>query len=184
MAALPESMPRSAIRRLCRHSSAFPASAAPRSTESFLAAHDLVTWSADVVADDWFRGIGAQQIVQRAMRRLEAKGRGILLLHDIHPATVIALPTLLKQLKARGFHVVHVVAAGERPQSVPVLVASQGHEKQAWPTVLKTGTIGEQKDATPRHHRIAVASARKRHTATASAPAVDYYTLNHQQVLN
>jgi hypothetical protein len=34
--------------------------------------------SLDVVADDWFRHISAQTIVQRALQRLEAKGRGIL----------------------------------------------------------------------------------------------------------
>ena len=36
-----------------------------------------------------------------AMSRLEARGKGILLLHDIHPATVAALPGLLKDLKQR-----------------------------------------------------------------------------------
>jgi peptidoglycan-N-acetylglucosamine deacetylase len=43
------------------------------------------------------------------MSRLEARGKGVLLLHDIHPATVAALPGLLKDLKQKGFHVVHVV---------------------------------------------------------------------------
>ena len=43
------------------------------------------------------------------MKRLEAHGKGILLLHDIHPATVAALPRLLKELKQQGFHVVHVM---------------------------------------------------------------------------
>ena len=43
------------------------------------------------------------------MKRLEARGKGILLLHDIHPATVAALPGLLKELKQRGFHIVHVM---------------------------------------------------------------------------
>ena len=42
------------------------------------------------------------------MKRLEAHGKGILLLHDIHSATVAALPGLLKELKQKGFHVVHV----------------------------------------------------------------------------
>jgi peptidoglycan-N-acetylglucosamine deacetylase len=42
------------------------------------------------------------------MKRLEARGKGILLLHDIHPATVAALPGLLKDLKQQGFHVVQV----------------------------------------------------------------------------
>jgi hypothetical protein len=40
------------------------------------------------------------------MRRLEARGKGILLLHDIHPATVAALPGLLKD---KDFHIVQVV---------------------------------------------------------------------------
>ena len=64
-------------------------------------------------------GITPNQIVQRAMQRLDAKGRGILLLHDIHPATAMALPSLLKQLKDRGYRVVHVVPAGKLPESVP-----------------------------------------------------------------
>jgi hypothetical protein len=45
------------------------------------------------------------------MRRLEALGKGILLLHDIHPATAAALPGLLQQLKDNGFHIVQVVPA-------------------------------------------------------------------------
>ena len=106
--------------------------------DHYLASKALVTWSADVVADDWFRRITAKTIVQRAMQRLEAKGRGILLLHDIHPATAMALPMLLKKLKAHGFHVVHVVAAGDRPKFVPELFASPTPEKGAWPTVLRT----------------------------------------------
>jgi peptidoglycan-N-acetylglucosamine deacetylase len=108
-----------------------------KTVDGFLASRSLVTWSADVVADDWFRHIRAQTIVQRALRRLEAKGRGILLLHDIQPATAMALPSLLKELKARGFHVVQVVPAGDRPKSVPELTASPATDKGAWPTVLR-----------------------------------------------
>ena len=96
-----------------------PGLARTNSIENYLTSKALVTWSADVVADDWFRRITAKTIVQRAIQRLEVKGRGILLLHDIHPATAMALPTLLKVLKARGFHVVQVVPAGDRPKSVP-----------------------------------------------------------------
>ena len=115
-----------------------PGLARSNSIDNYLASKALVTWSADVVADDWFRRITAKTIVQRAMQRLEAKGRGILLLHDIHPATAMALPTLLQELKARGFHVVQVVAAGDRPKFVPELLASPAAEKAAWPTVLRT----------------------------------------------
>ena len=67
--------------------------------------------SSDTVADDWHHSISPKKIIALAMKRLEARGKGILLLHDIHAATVAALPGLLKELKQKGFHVVHVVPA-------------------------------------------------------------------------
>jgi peptidoglycan/xylan/chitin deacetylase (PgdA/CDA1 family) len=79
--------------------------------EEELAARSLIVFSSDTVADDWHRRIKPAEIVRRAMSRLQARGKGILLLHDIHAATVAALPALLKELKEAGFHVVHVVAA-------------------------------------------------------------------------
>jgi peptidoglycan/xylan/chitin deacetylase (PgdA/CDA1 family) len=115
-----------------------PGLARNNAIDNYLASKSLVTWSADVVADDWFRHISAKAIVQKAMRRLEAKGRGILLLHDIHPATAMALPILLQELKARGFRVVQVVATGDRPKSLPERIASPAAEKAAWPTVVRT----------------------------------------------
>jgi peptidoglycan/xylan/chitin deacetylase (PgdA/CDA1 family) len=88
--------------------------------DTYLAAKSLTVWSADEVADDWHHGITAKQIVARAMKRIEAKDhRGVLLLHDIHPATVLALPMLLKELKANGYKIVQAVPAGDRPASVP-----------------------------------------------------------------
>jgi peptidoglycan/xylan/chitin deacetylase (PgdA/CDA1 family) len=77
--------------------------------ESALAALGIAVFSIDLDADDWFRRISASQVLERAMSRLEKRGSGILLLHDIHPWTAQALPELLRQLKAHGFHVVHVV---------------------------------------------------------------------------
>jgi peptidoglycan/xylan/chitin deacetylase (PgdA/CDA1 family) len=86
--------------------------------ESALASRSLVTWSVDLVADDWYRHITADEIAKRALRRLDERGRGILLLHDIHPATALAMPAILKGLKARGFRIVHVVpAAPGRPKT-------------------------------------------------------------------
>ena len=90
--------------------------------ETFLAARSLAVWSADEVADDWFHGIAPDQIVRRALDRLEKHDhRGVLLLHDIHPATALALPKLLAALRERGYRIVQVVAPGERPASVPDL---------------------------------------------------------------
>lgn len=87
-----------------------PGLARTTEVESYLRGQGLMTWSADFPADDW-KHIQASEIVNRALRRIEAKGRGILLLHDIQPATVLALPTLLHELKARGYRIVHIVPA-------------------------------------------------------------------------
>ena len=61
--------------------------------------------------------------MKRTMQQLNAKGRGIILMHDIHGATAMAVPILLKEMKANGYTVVHVVAGGERPKSIPELTA-------------------------------------------------------------
>jgi peptidoglycan/xylan/chitin deacetylase (PgdA/CDA1 family) len=96
--------------------------------EHYLHSRSLAAWSADVVADDW-KHIKATEIVRRAMKRLNEKGRGILLLHDIHPATALALPQLLRELKQHGYRIVLVVpgqggtpvASAEPPeQGVPL----------------------------------------------------------------
>jgi peptidoglycan/xylan/chitin deacetylase (PgdA/CDA1 family) len=79
--------------------------------ERELATRGLIVFSSDTVADDWHHRIGAKQIIAIAMRRLQERGKGILLLHDIHPATVGALPGLLKELKDKGFHIVQLVPA-------------------------------------------------------------------------
>jgi peptidoglycan/xylan/chitin deacetylase (PgdA/CDA1 family) len=78
--------------------------------ENYLASRGYLTWSVDFMADDWTR-INAGEVVRRALERLEARGRGILLLHDIHLKTALALPTLLQELKTRGYRIVHVVQA-------------------------------------------------------------------------
>jgi peptidoglycan/xylan/chitin deacetylase (PgdA/CDA1 family) len=88
-----------------------PGFARSDTVETELAARGLTVFSSDTVADDWHRHIKPDQIIALAMRRLEALGKGILLLHDIHPATAAALPGLLKQLKDNGFHIVQVVPA-------------------------------------------------------------------------
>jgi peptidoglycan/xylan/chitin deacetylase (PgdA/CDA1 family) len=121
--------------------------------DSLLASQSLVTWSADVVADDWFRRITPRQIVQRAMQRLNVKGRGILLLHDIHPATALALPALLKELKEQGYRVVHVVPTGELPKSVPDLPAPAAIASGAWPRVLHTSATSDGNAMVISHHR-------------------------------
>jgi hypothetical protein len=95
----------------------FPGLGRTDAVEHYLAERGLMAWSADFPADDW-RKISAGEIVRRALRRLDAMGRGILLLHDIQPATALALPTLLAELKSRGYRIVHVLpATADRPKT-------------------------------------------------------------------
>jgi peptidoglycan/xylan/chitin deacetylase (PgdA/CDA1 family) len=85
--------------------------------ETYLASKGLMAWSADFPADDWHH-ISSAKVVQTALTRLEAKGRGILLLHDIQQRTQDALPVILRELKARGYRIVHVVpATAKRPKT-------------------------------------------------------------------
>lgn len=90
--------------------------------DELLASRGLMTWSADFPADDW-RSISPARVAALALSRLEAKGKGILLLHDIHARTVAALPTILRQLKARGFRIVHVVPASAAHPKTPTVPA-------------------------------------------------------------
>ncbi|HEY0236626.1 MAG TPA: polysaccharide deacetylase family protein, partial [Afipia sp.] len=74
----------------------------------YLASKGIMTWSADFLADDW-RHISSARVAELAIRRLKAYGRGVLLLHDIQARTQAALPTILRELKAGGYRIVHVV---------------------------------------------------------------------------
>lgn len=83
--------------------------------EEYLASQGIQVWSTDFLADDWHH-ISSSRVYDLAIKRLEAMGKGILLLHDIHARTVAALPHILETMKARGYHIVHVVpATADRP---------------------------------------------------------------------
>jgi peptidoglycan/xylan/chitin deacetylase (PgdA/CDA1 family) len=126
--------------------------------ESYLATQSLAVWSADEVADDWFKGVTAQQIVRKALSRIEAKDhRGVLLLHDIHPATALALPTLLRELKTKGYRIVQAVPAGERPKAVPEREAPAVADAGNWPRVVKTRVASSERAFKAVHHRKRIA---------------------------
>src|SRR3954465_5003248 len=85
--------------------------------EEYAASKGLQIWSADFLADDW-RHVSSARVYDLAMQRLTANGKGILLLHDIQPRTVAALPRILQELKKRGYRIVHVVpATADRPKT-------------------------------------------------------------------
>jgi peptidoglycan/xylan/chitin deacetylase (PgdA/CDA1 family) len=100
--------------------------------EDYLVSKGIAVWSIDADADDWYQNATPESVVQKAMTRLNQRGRGILLLHDVQPVTALALPTLLQALKTNGYRVVHVVAPGRRPSHV---ATSAQPDSQGWPRV-------------------------------------------------
>jgi peptidoglycan-N-acetylglucosamine deacetylase len=103
------------------------------SVEQYLASQHLMTWCADFPADDWMK-ISPDEVVKRALERLEENGKGILLLHDIHPRTVEALPVILSELKRRGYRIVHVLPASpEQPRTATDPRQWVMHPHSIWP---------------------------------------------------
>jgi peptidoglycan-N-acetylglucosamine deacetylase len=112
-----------------------PGLARTNAIDQYLGSQKLMTWSADFPADDWTK-ISPTQVYTRALQRIEAYGKGILLLHDIQPRTVEALPTLLHELKRRGYRIVHVVpATPDQPKTatLPSEWVVHAHMRQIWP---------------------------------------------------
>jgi peptidoglycan/xylan/chitin deacetylase (PgdA/CDA1 family) len=101
--------------------------------ETYMESKGIQIWSADFPADDWHR-ISPQRVYDLAIKRLEADGKGILLLHDIQARTVAALPKILQTLKARGYRIVHVVAATPERPATPT-------EPQQWYMKPTTETV-------------------------------------------
>ena len=61
-----------------------------------------------------------EQELKLVMSRLHRNGdRGMLLMHDNHPWTAEMVPMLLRELKAKGYKVVHMVAGPGNGPTVP-----------------------------------------------------------------
>jgi peptidoglycan/xylan/chitin deacetylase (PgdA/CDA1 family) len=86
--------------------------------EEYLAGRGIQIWSADFLADDWHR-ISSARVYDLAIKRLEAHGKGILLLHDIHARTAAALPKILHEMKVRGYKIVQIVPATLQRPATP-----------------------------------------------------------------
>jgi peptidoglycan/xylan/chitin deacetylase (PgdA/CDA1 family) len=98
----------------------FPFLSDSKAAIAHLMARDHGIFSIDVDSRDFrFRGAGgAAGVIRTVLAGLASRGKGILLFHDIQPSTARALPTLLTELQARGYKVVHIVPKG-RASSFP-----------------------------------------------------------------
>ena len=101
----------------------FPGFADTSDLRGWLAANNVGTFGVDLWASDWIP-MTPEAELKLVMRRLEKNGhRGMLLLHDNHPWTAEMVPMLLKELKAKGYRIVHMVAG---PGNGPTASAPEG----------------------------------------------------------
>jgi peptidoglycan/xylan/chitin deacetylase (PgdA/CDA1 family) len=71
----------------------------------------LVVFGADVWASDW-KQMQPDQELRLILSRIERVGRGIVLFHDTKSQTAQMLPAFLRELKKRGYRIVHILPAG------------------------------------------------------------------------
>ena len=76
---------------------------------AYLGKRNIAMFSTDIDSVDYKRQT-PDHLVKSLMHKLDKRGKGILLMHDIHKTTAKALPMILAQLKAKGYKIVHMTA--------------------------------------------------------------------------
>jgi peptidoglycan/xylan/chitin deacetylase (PgdA/CDA1 family) len=90
----------------------FPYLLKPPPLVSYLGERNIAIFSADIDSRD-FKLHKPEDVIKSVMTQLEKRGRGIVLLHDLHHNTAEAVPELIHQLKDGGYKIVHLVPKGE-----------------------------------------------------------------------
>jgi peptidoglycan/xylan/chitin deacetylase (PgdA/CDA1 family) len=83
----------------------FPALQHPPEMVTYLGNRNTAIFSCDIDSFD-FKASKPEKVVETVMKKLDSKGKGIILMHDFQKHTAEALPELLKRLKAGGYKVV------------------------------------------------------------------------------
>ena len=86
----------------------FPDLQQPPALLAYLGERNIATFSTDLDSFD-FKMRRPEQVIKSVMSKLQKRGKGIVLMHDFQHATAEAMPELLRQLKAGGFKIVHMV---------------------------------------------------------------------------
>jgi peptidoglycan/xylan/chitin deacetylase (PgdA/CDA1 family) len=108
----------------------YPYLSSSDATVDYLKSRNIAQFDIDIDSFDW-RNRNATTVIRRVMSTLEQRGRGIILMHDIHPSTAAAVPELLRQLNAKGYKVVHLrpISAVETLAGIepPIKDIAHGH---------------------------------------------------------
>jgi peptidoglycan/xylan/chitin deacetylase (PgdA/CDA1 family) len=96
----------------------FPGFADTAALNSWLQTRDIAVFGTDLWASDW-NPMSAAAELRLVMQRLDHAGRGIILFHDTRAQTAEMLPAFLRELKARGYRVVHMVPGSGKSAVAP-----------------------------------------------------------------
>ena len=124
----------------------FPGLSQTPELTAYLAERNIGIFSIDVDSFD-FKLKNPDKVITSVMTKLEKRGKGIVLMHDFQHSTAVALPTLLQQLKAKGFKVVHLKAKNpviSLPQYEAAMVKTRtGQTVDGRPTASVVRTVQE-----------------------------------------
>jgi peptidoglycan/xylan/chitin deacetylase (PgdA/CDA1 family) len=97
----------------------FPGFADTQDLRDWFAANNVGIFGVDLWASDWIK-MTPEAELKLVMSRLERNGhKGMLLLHDNHQWTADMVPMLLRELKAKGYRIVHMVPGPGNGPTVP-----------------------------------------------------------------
>lgn len=116
----------------------FPYLSSSRTSVLYLQSRNVALFAVDVDSLDWLTH-SAERLIRQVLARLEERGKGIVLLHDIHPSTALAIPRLLSRLKEKGYKIVHLqpnapattLVAHQTPPRTPSLALRRRRDAQA-----------------------------------------------------
>ena len=124
----------------------FPGLSQTPELTAYLAERNIGIFSADLDSFD-FKLKNPEKVIAGVMAKLKTRTKGIVLMHDFQHSTAVGLPTLLLQLKANGFKIVHMKAKDNvttLPQyDAAVMKAQPGQTVDTRPTASVVRTISD-----------------------------------------
>jgi peptidoglycan-N-acetylglucosamine deacetylase len=130
----------------------FPYLADSRAMQEYARSRHMAMFSIDMDAYD-YKTLQPVEVHKAIMRQVLEQRKGIILFHDIQPATAGALKNLLSDLKSKGFRVVHTVPKQQAQTLSPydlqanLQLAQRTMAAQANPLVTRSPTWGRAGDA-------------------------------------
>lgn len=113
----------------------FPGFGDSPALNDWLASRNIAVFGTDLWASDW-SPMTPEAELELVLKRLDAQKRGIILFHDTKIQTAKMLPAFLRELKQRGYKIVHLVPGSGTAATRP---APQGWSSETERTMNRMG---------------------------------------------